>query len=441
MHLINMMVNAVRRIDTMFPGYFAEAKHNHYADYGYPVSLEFEQFRAIYERNSIGAAAVNKTAKKIWESRPELLEQEDTHTETTLEAEIRKRFERLRVWQMMAVAERRSFVAGYSGVILRVADNKRFRDPLETVTGGLEALVEVIPAWKGQLTVSEWHDDEMSEDYGKPKMFMFDEAAVGKNDRRRKFDVHPSRVIIWSDDGTVHSRSMLESGYNDLLTIEKVVGAGGEGFWKNAKTAPVIKLDKDAKAKDIAAAMGVPVDEIPDKMNEVVEDYQKGFDKLLMLQGMEADTIDVNLPDPENFFGIALQSFAAGVDIPVKILIGNITGERASTEDAKEFAKTCMGRRSDKTIPSIMAFVERLIEYGILPEMDWHLKWTDLTESSMDEKIARSDKMADVNQKMEKTGEIVFTHEEIRETVDMEPLSDADKYLDEQDDDAPDIEV
>lgn len=431
MNAIQMMVNAVRRVETMFPGYFPTAKHNHYRDYGYPEQLKFEQFRAMYERNSIGAAAVNKTTKKIWESRPELLEQEETHKETALEGEIRKHFERLRVWQMLAVAERRSFVAGYSGVILRIADDKRFNEPLETANGGLEALVEIIPASKGQLAVSEWHDDELSEDYGKPKMFMFDEAAVGQTDRRRKFDVHPSRVIIWSDDGTIHCRSMLESGFNDLLTIEKVVGAGGEGFWRNAKSAPVIKVDKEAKAKDIAQAMGVKPEEVPDKMNEAVEDWQKGFDKLLMLQGMEADTVDVNLPDPENFFGIALQSFAAGVDIPVKILIGNITGERASTEDAKEFAKTCMGRRSDKTIPSIMALVERLVGAGILPENDWHLKWTDLTESSKDEKIARADKMADINKKtIQETDEIVFTNEEIREAVDYEPLKDADKYRD-----------
>lgn len=441
MNPINMMVNAARRIEAMFPGYFAEAKHNHYKDYGYPTTLAFDQFRAMYERNSVATAAVNKTTNKIWESRPDLLEQEEAHTETTIEAEIRKHFEQLRVWQMLAVAERRSFIGGYSGVILRVADNLPFNQPLQSVSSGIEALVEVIPASAGQLTVSEWHDDEAHEDYGKPRMFSFDEDAVGRTHRRRKFDVHPSRVIIWSDDGSVHCRSMLEPGYNDLITLEKIAGAGGEGFWKNAKSAPILQVDKDAKIKEMASAMRVKEDEVLDKLNETVEDWQKGFDQLLMVQGMEAKSLAVSLPSPEHFFGIALQSFAAGVDIPVKVLIGNITGERASTEDAKEFAKTCMGRRSDTTIPSIMAFVDRLTEFGILPDADWHLKWTDLTESSMDEKIARADKMAGVNQKMEKTGEIVFTHEEIRETVDMEPLSDVDRFLDVDDESAPDTEV
>ncbi len=431
MNPFSMMVNAARRVEAMFPGYFAEAKHNHYKDYGYPTTLAFEQFRSMYERNSVATAAVNKTTKKIWESRPELLEEEEAHDETTLEAEIRKHFERIRVWQLLAVAERRSFIAGYSGVVLRIADDKPFNQPLENVSSGLEALVEVIPASAGQLKVSEWHDDEADPDYGKPKMFAFDENAVGSTHRRRKFDVHPSRVIVWSDDGTVHCRSMLEPGYNDLITLEKIAGAGGEGFWKNAKSAPVLEVDKDAKLKEMASAMGVKEDEVIDKFNEVVEGWQKGFDQLLMVQGMQAKSLAVSLPSPEHFFGISLQSFAAGVDIPVKILIGNITGERASTEDAKEFAKTCMGRRSDKTIPSIMAFVDRLTEYGILPEMDWHLKWTDLTESSMDEKIARADKMAGINQKMEKSGEIAFTHDEIREAVDKEPLSDADKYRDD----------
>ena len=67
----------------------------------------------------------------------------------------------------------------------------------------------------------------------------------------------------------------------------------------------------------------------------------------------------------------------------------------------------------------------------MIPEKDWFLSWTDLTETSMGEKIERADKMADVNQKMKDSGEIVFTHEEIRAAVDLEPLSDAEKRFDE----------
>lgn len=443
MNRLTMLANAVtRRLDTMFPGHFAEVKHNHYKDFGYPADLTFKLLFDMYLRNGVAHAGVDKTILKTWQDMPFLLEKERDGSEgkekkeTELEKAIRERFGDLRLWQHLAEADRRSLVGAYSGVILRLADSKRFIEPVDKVPGGLDGLVEVIPAWEGQLAVSEWDTDETSENYGHPKMFQFNEAAVDRvKTQPRSFNVHPDRVVVWSKDGTVHGRSMLEPGYNDLVTLEKISGAGGEGFWKNAKSAPVLQVDKEARIEDMAKAMGVSVADIADKMDEQVADWQRGFDQLLMLQGMEAKTLGITLPSPEHFFAIALQSFAASIPIPMKILVGSQTGERASTEDAQEWAQTNMSRRNNVVIPNVMKLVNRLERVGILPEKDWHLDWSDLTESSMSEKIDRANKMADTNQKMKDSGEIVFTHEEIRAAVDMEPLSEADKYRDEPDDD------
>lgn len=438
MSRLRLIVNeGYRRLDRMFPGFFAAAKHNHYRDFGYPETLGFAHLHAMYLRNGVAHAAIEKTIDKTWQDAPFLLEAERDGSEgaqkkeTSLEKEIRLRFEDIRVWMHLAEADRRGMVGSYGGVILRVADSRRFVEPVDRVGGGLQGLVELVPFWEGQLQVSEWDNDERSEDYGQPKMYQFSEAAVGKTTNPRSFNVHPDRVIIWSRDGTVHGRSALEPGYNDLITLEKISGAGGEGFWKNAKSAPVLEIDKEANISAMAKAMGVPEGEIADRMNEQVAEWQKGFDQLLMLQGMEAKTLGVTLPSPEHFFGIALQSFAASMRIPTKILVGMQTGERASTEDAAEWAQTNMSRRTGLVIPNIMVLVNRLERFGILPEKDWHLDWTDLTEASIAEKIDRTVKMADVNQKMKDSGEFVFTPEEIRAAADYEPLSDADKYRDD----------
>lgn len=436
---------AVRRLANLFPGYFEDAKHNHYRDFGWPTSLSFSQLHDMYCRNGLARAAVRKTARKTWESTPWLREREEQHDETPLEAEIRQRFDDLRLWQNLAEADRRSMVGAYAGVILRFADNKRFSEPVDSVPGGLQGLVEIIPAWEGQLQVSDWDTDEMSDTYGRPLMFGFNEAQIGGSaqGRNRAFEVHPDRVIVWSEDGTVHGRSLLEPGFNDLLTLEKVTGAGGEGFWKNAKSAPVLQVDKDAQLAQMAQAMGVAPAELVDALNTQAESWQKGFDQTFMLQGIEAKTLGITLPSPEHFYAIALQNFAASIEMPTKILVGMQTGERASTEDADEWARTCMGRRADSVIPNTMALVNRLEAVGILPERDWFLDWDDLTEASAAEKAERGMKMTDINQKMSSAGarEIVFTPEEIREAFGYEPLSDAEKYPDQFDapEDAPEI--
>jgi hypothetical protein len=264
-------------------------------------------------------------------------------------------------------------------------------------------------------------------------MFSFNEAEIPDSStstsietRTRSFEVHPDRVLLWSDDGTIHSDSLLLAGYNDLLTLEKVSGAGGEGFWKNAKSAPVLSVDKETQLSEMARAMGVAPDEVADAMNEQVGDWQKGFDKLLMLQGMKAEVLGITLPQPAEFFNIALQSFAASINIPLKVLVGNQTGERASTEDAQDWAQVNMARRSNHVKPMIREFLNRLERFGIIAAADYTIGWTDLTESSATEKLERAFKMADINAKS--TDELIFTGGEIREAVGYEPLSDEDRF-------------
>jgi len=422
------ILNAARRISAMFPGYFQNAKHDHNKDFGYPDHVDFDAAYQRYLRNGIAFAGIEQTILKTWQDNPELWENKDAK-ETYGESEIRQKFDDLRLWQKLAEADRRSMVGGYSGLILRYADDKRFLEPVDTVPGGLDGLVDVIPAWAGQLTVSSWDTDEMSPTYGEPTMFGFNESAVGDNSDRqaknRSFELHPDRVLIWSKDGTVHNHSILEPGFNNLIDMEKISGAGGEGFWKNAKSAPVMETDADVSIADMAKGMGVGVDEMADKMNEQVEDFNKGFDAMLMLQGMKAKTLGVTLPQPEEFFNVALQGFAASIGIPLKVLVGSQSGERASTEDADEWSRTNMARRTNTARPTIMALVKKLETVRVLPEQDWYIYWSDLTEASVGLKIDRADKMAAINQKLL---DEVYTIDEIRETTGHGPIDEIGDY-------------
>lgn len=416
---------AVRRLDNMFPGYFqTTTKRNHYVDFGYPETVTFAQLWQLYVRNGIANAAVEKTVLKVWEDNPALQIGSEPNDETKAEKELLDKLAKLRFWQHFAEADRRSMVGRYSGLIFRFADDKTMKEPVERVAG-LDALVEVIPAWEGQLEVFNWDTEETSETYGQPTMYAFNEAAFdGNQHKTRSFELHPDRVIILSRDGSIHGESMLLPGYNALVDWEKVRGAGGEGFWKNAKSAPTLQIDKDAQISDMATAMGVKPEEVADKMDEQVEDYSKGFDSMLLLQGMEAKQLSVTLPQPEEFLRGPLQEFSASFSIPLKVLVGSQTGERASTEDAEEWSKTCNSRRTNILIPTIMEMLERFRLFGVISDDDWQPIWTDLTESSAKDKIDRADKMSGVNEKHIRSGgtEPVFNENEIREAAGYEPL-------------------
>jgi hypothetical protein len=430
--LMAMLNAASRRIESLFPGYFPDAKHNHYLDFGYPSTVSFGMAYAMYSRNGLARAGVDKTILKTWENNPCLWETEDPE-ETPVEKEVRLRFQELRIWQRLAEADRRSLVGGYSGVIFRFRDSLALDQPVTRVNGGLEGLAGIIPCWASQLTVEEWEQDTSSENYGEPKMFLFNETPVdkdlpaGSSGSTRQVRVHPDRVMIWSADGTVYSRSLLEPGYNDLLTMEKISGSGGEGFWKNSKASPVLRVDKDAKIEDMARAMRVQPNQIQQAMNDQVADWQRGFDKLLMIQGMEAMVLPITLPQPQEFFDICLQCYAASINMPTKVLIGNQQGERASTEDSAEWNKANMARRENEVVPLFQFMIRKLVAVGILPEADWQTDWPDLAQTTQTEKVAIAKTLSDINAvSYNASGEITFTPDEIREAADYEPLAPED---------------
>ena len=339
-------------------------KHkNYYDDFGYPDQVTFEQLYQMYQRNDLAKAAVKKTTEKTFQNLPEIMSGE------TPIAELVDAFDRLGFWDKLADTDEYAQVGGYAGLVLRIADGKRFDEPVDGVYS-IDDLVEIIPAWSEQLKVSEWHLDETDPDtYGKPKTFTFNESAVKQHQgAHRSVVVHPDRVFVWSPDGTVNCSSALLSGYNNLLDMEKISGAGGEGFWKTAAARLNIEIDKETDFETFKRAVEAQTGKsFQDALDEKAKKLNAGFDSSYISQGMKVGTFSISLPQPKEFFEIPLQAFAAGRSMPAKILVGMQTGERASTEDAQEWNNTIMSRRNRWTIPSMKALLQKLEAFGMIP--------------------------------------------------------------------------
>ena len=419
---IPLLNAARRRLNDLFGGvYRGQQKHDHYKDFGWPDFIEFDQTYRMYRRNSLATAVVEKTIGKTWQDNPALWETENPK-ESAIEADIARKFDQIRAWQKMAEADRRSLVGRYAGVILRLADGKQFNEPVDRVPGGLDGLVDLIPFWESQMQISMWYSDPLEARYGEPMLYEFNESSLGGDVHAvRQFPVHPDRVIIWSEDGTVNCRSALEPIYNDLIDVEKVKGAGGEGFWKTSRGAPILEAPAGVSPQDLQRMMGVSTNaEVQDAMNEQIDSFSEGFDRALFLMGMTAKPMQISLPSPEHFFAAPINSIAAAKQIPVKILMGSQTGERASTEDANEWSQTCNSRRVNRCKPLIMDLVQRMVRFGILPPRDWFVGWQDLTEATAGERMERAFKMADINAKTGPADIPPFDENEIREAAGYE---------------------
>jgi len=418
------------RIASMISGGYdwADTLHNIYLDFGYPDNLQFDNYWNMYRRFGIAKNVVELPVDTGWVDNPEVKANE------AFLKEFEKLVEEKKFWIRMKGLDTRQRVGRYAGMYMRVNDGKTADQPIEGTLSGIGSLVEMMPLYESQLEVLETDQDQMSETFGQPKMYQYSGSAEGSRnkDTTSTINIHASRVVIAAEDadnGWIYGISSLEAPYNSLMDLRKIIGAGGEGFYKNASQSVVFGLKDGASGKVNS--------DLLDGFNEKFDEFQKNRARRGMwAPGMDVNVLSSSLANPKEFFMNALNDVAAGTKIPATILIGQQTGRLASTEDGRNYLSTINSRRANFMTEMTLNVIAWLIKYGILPASEIELEWTDLLARSDEEKLDNSDKMASINEKQFKSGEsTVFTSEEIREAAGFEPEEEEEPGTEEVDDD------
>lgn len=433
-HAINDAMLARARMGMLNPSMGLDAKRNcAWAEYGFPEQVTYENLYALYRRGGIAHGAVEKLVGKCWQTNPEIIEGDQAdkkRKETAWEKKSKQVFTN-RFWRSFSEADRRRLVGRYAGILLHIRDEKDWSLP---VTKG-RGLQKISVAWAGSLTVGEWDTGLNSQTYGQPKMWQYAERLP--NGSSRRVNIHPDRVFIlgdYSDDAI----GFLEPAYNAFVSLEKVEGGSGESFLKNAARQLNVNFEKEIDFNNLASLYGVSIDELQDKFNEVAGEINRGNDVLMTTQGATVTPLVSAVADPSPTYNVNLQTAAAGVDIPTRILVGNQQAERSSTEDQKYFNTRCQSRRGDLSF-EIEDFCDKLIELSILdPVSQKTVIWDDLNAQSDSEKLDAAQKMSQINSDSIGTGEQVFTGEEIRVAAGYEGSPEP---LPEVDDDEEESEV
>lgn len=387
---LNLLVNALAQIRTMRAAMLSglDAKRPRaWCEYGYASDLSFEDYFLAYDRDGLGNAAVDIIADKCWQDHPWLIEGAPDRESTELtanEARIDRVFSQAKVWQSFKEADVMALVGGWSAIIIRIADNNELDQP--TVQPSIEALTELVPVWANQLTAV-YDSNQVLQHY----VYAEPQTDISP---ARNVNVHPDRVVIVGDPS--RSRPLLKAGFNALTTLEKVLGGAGESFLKNASRQLNVNYDSEVDLEDIARANGGSVAELHENLSGHVRDINSGVDLLMMTQGATVNPMTVAVSDPMPSYNVALQVFAASVKIPVKVLVGNITGERASTEDIKQLNDRCQSRRVSEVTAHIEKFVAKLKAIGMLSAGQYSVMWNDLRESADAERAEHVTKLATI---------------------------------------------
>lgn len=402
-----------------------------WCEYGFKEELTFDDLYKLYRRGGIAHGAIEKLIGNCWKSSPQVIEgdsQDDAKKETAWERKLKPVINH-KFWRVFSDADRRRLVGRYAGLLLHIKDNRAWN--LEAQKG--RGLDKITAAWAGALTVSEWDTGLNSPTYGQPKQWQYTEQLP--NGTTRRVFIHPDRVFILGDY-TDDAIGFLEPAYNSFVSLEKVEGGSGESFLKNAARQLALSFDKEIDFSSLASMYGVSVDELQDKFNEAAREMNRGNDVLMSLQGAAVTSLVSPVSDPGPTYDVNLQTAAAALDIPTKILVGMQTGERASTEDQRYFNARCQSRRQDLSL-EIGDLLQKLIDLKIIDDVaESTVIWDDLNAQTDTEKLDAAYKMAQINSTMQASGEQPFTGEEIRVAAGYEgspePLGEDDDNGEEE---------
>lgn len=431
-HLVNDAI-ARARMALVNPTMGLDAKRSSaWCEYGFKQDLTFDDLYKLFRRGGIAYGGVTKLSGTCWKTAPQVIEGEKadkSKEETDWEKSFKKAINK-RIWKEFKEADQRRLVGRYSGLILHINDNGKWHEPVKAS----KLLRKVTPAWASAIKPTEWVTDINSPDYGQPKMWQYTESLP--NGGTRNINIHPDRVFILGDY-SIDAIGFLEPAYNAFVSLEKVEGGSGESFLKNAARQLSVNFDKEAKLDDLARAYGVEMSELQEIYNDVAREINIGNDAVMITQGANVNPLVTAVSDPTPTYNVNLQTAAAAMDIPSKILVGMQTGERASTEDQKYFNSRCQSRRESELSFEVEDFIDHLTRIKVLePVPEKTVIWDDLNEQSATEKLDSAEKMSRINQTSLATGEPVFTVEEIRTAAGYE--NDSDDPLGEFDENSED---
>lgn len=395
-------------------------------DYGYPDVLTFDLFWNMYRRFGVAKKVVGSHVNTGWATPPEV------EGNAAFNKDVAALNERINLWVRLKGLDTRQRVGRYAGMFMRVRDGKQPHEKLEGVAG-INSLVEMMPLYESQLKVIESNTDPMSDDFGKPIMLQYSQSAPGSRNEEANntFNIHASRIVFaaeGSDNDWIYGIPSLEPVYNSLMDLRKIIGGGGEGFYKNASQSIVFNLE------DTAA--GISYKDKLDDFNEQYDDFVKNRSRRAMwTPGMSANTLTSSLVSPKEFFNTALNDVAAGSDVPATILIGQQTGRLASTEDGRLFLANVQSRRLNFMTDMVKSVFDWLMEFGVITFSKYEVEWDDLLARSDEERLDNADKMATINERQFKSGgDIPFSGDEIREAAGAEPGAEENPGGEELDD-------
>lgn len=383
-----------------------------YEALGYKKDLGVDDYALRYRRGGVAKRVIEAYPKATWGDGVQIFDDENASVQTEFQKKIEDEFKRLDVIGRMMRLDTLAGLGRY-GVMLVGVD----QDLAQEAEPG--EVLYLQPLSEQRASIISIDDNERSPRYGLPKAYRVKLGSVssgGASRRSREITVHHSHVIHFSDgalEDDVYGQPRLESIWNYLDDLDKLVGGGSEAAWRRAVNTLIFNLDPDAEVDD----------DVQEAMKEQIVEFEHNLRRMLALTATDVKSVD---SAPFSFRENALMVvslISATMAIPQRKLLGSERGELASTQDDKEMNDNVSRRRAKVADPALRQLVDRMIDSGQLPQPKagkYEIAWPEEEELSEDEKASLVLKFAQANAANKSE---IITVDEIRDRVlDLDPL-------------------
>lgn len=368
---------------------------------GYPDHIHFDQYHSFYQRDPIAGRLIDKPVEDSWKEPPEVKqvnENGEAVEDSRFNEQVSELFDEHQMVELFKRADKLQRIGQYGIMFLGLSDvsnrqGQKGRPPTVEGPGDsqldtLGDLLYIQPFHQGEVEIEGRVTDSTDPDFGMPEEYEIEvmPEAPSENDEADGTDsifAHRLRVIHLNgqpEASAVRGRPALQRVFNRLIDMEKVLGPSAESLYQ------LIAPRYWAKAKD---DFEFPDADGSSDFTQKWEQFVNNIRDRLETSGVEdIKTLGGQDVDPTPVFEVLAKAIATAEDMPMRILFGSETGERASREDRRAwFGERMSDRQRNHNESNILRpMIDRLQRLGILDDVPYTVEWPSLFEMTEQEK-------------------------------------------------------
>lgn len=360
-------------------GYQYGGDRDVYQALGYPDSMTYEDYASRYERQDIAKAVINRPVSYTWKGplNLKIVSQENSEIETAwkkLDRELKLRSKFVRLDKLASIGQYGALLLGFDDV----SNKEGFVNPV--TKSAKRKLLYVKPLGQGHAKINKFVKNTKDPRYGLVESYSL-EYTEDDSDSTITIPVHWSRVLHVTTElmeSEIYGVPVLQSVWNRLMDLEKLVGGSAEMFWRGARPGYQGKVKEDYTLPDDVEAG------LQNQLNEFEHDLRRVF----VNEGIDLEALAQQVSDPINHVDVQIQMISAVTGIPKRILVGSERGELSSAQDVVSWYSHIQTRREEHAEVNILRpFVNMCMQHGILPKTDEYVvQWSDLFAASEKDK-------------------------------------------------------